>query len=251
MNLDRGRGSGRIRRNVLGGRAMRHGVWMMAGLLGAAGCAGGTREEELPSGARVFEERERSPERQAGWCPRCNLDVFEGHRCGLTYPCVLCEREAGARHLHEVVWYCPNDDTLMAERHECLDARTCPTCRRDARSLLGPRGCERCHRRVPPQKVHGITTYCGTCNQEAGANHIHGKTVYCRTCLREAGEGHRCDVTRLCLEHEVEHAPDHIHGVTEYCRKCHRDTGLDHRHGWTEWCWRCKLEAEWPHGHLK
>jgi hypothetical protein len=228
---------------------MRHRIWV-AGLLAAAGCAGGAGDE-LPPAAKVFEERDRSPAREAGWCHRCNTKVFEGHRCGLTYPCALCEREAGARHLHEVVWYCPKDDTLMAARHECTDARVCSICRTDARSLLGPRGCERCHRMVAPQKVHGITTYCGRCNQEAGANHIHGKTVYCRTCLREAGQGHRCDVTRLCLEHEVEHAPDHVHGVTEYCRECHRDAGIGHRHGRTEWCWRCKIEAEWPHGHLE
>ena len=47
---------------------------------------------------RVFVEDERSPEKSAGWCHKCNMDVYQGHRCGLTAPCQLCAREAGARH---------------------------------------------------------------------------------------------------------------------------------------------------------
>jgi hypothetical protein len=196
-----------------------------------------------------IQEDDRSPEKSAGWCTQCNYFVYGGHRCGLTAPCKLCSREAGARHLHEVVWYCAADDIATSQQHECLDAKTCTTCRADRRRLLGPKACDRCHRQVPPQRVHGITRYCGACNLETGANHVCKKTRYCRNCLREAGKGHVCDATRYCPDHEEEHAPDHIHGYTTYCKRCHREAGADHRHGLTEWCFTCEGEVEWPHCH--
>jgi hypothetical protein len=219
-------------------------------LLSLAACAASSSSDRWTAPPeKVFEEQDRSPARSAGWCNRCNFSVFEGHRCGLTAPCALCQREAGARHLHEVVWICERDDLAMAQQHECVNSKTCGTCTDTHRRLLGARGCERCHRLVPAAKLHGITSYCGTCNLEVGANHLCGKTKYCRSCLREAGGGHKCDVTRLCPSHEIEHAPDHVHGTTEYCARCHRDAGSGHRHGLTEWCWRCEAEMEWPHCH--
>jgi len=214
--------------------------------LGACTSSGEEAREARPI-EKVFAEDERSPAKSAGWCSKCNFEVYQGHRCGLTVPCALCKREAGARHLHEVQWTCARHELVMSSQHECLDARTCTTCRADKRSLLGTRACERCYAQVPPTRIHGITSYCGDCNLEVGANHLHGKTVYCRSCLRESGAGHKCDATRLCMEHEIEHAPDHVHGTTQYCGRCHREAGVDHKHGLTEWCWRCNVEVDWPH----
>ncbi len=220
----------------------------VAAILALAACA----SDETPVSSQVEEtvrEDDRAPAKSAGFCTKCNFFVYDSHRCGLTHPCQLCQREAGARHLHEVVWYCDSDDSVTSAQHVCLDAKFCTTCRADKRSLLGTKGCERCFRQVPPQKVHGITVYCGTCNLETGANHVCGKTDYCHKCLREAGKDHRCDATRYCPDHEAEHAPDHIHGSTVYCVRCHRESGEDHRHGLTEWCFTCREEMEWPHCH--
>ena len=210
-----------------------------------AACSGPA--EDVKPVEKVFEENDRSPAKLAGWCHRCNFQVYEGHRCGLTVPCALCKREAGSRHMHEIVWECASDELVMARQHICNDAKSCPTCRGDKQARLGSLACERCHRHVPPVKVHGITTYCQACNQETGANHIHGKTSFCLSCLREAAAGHKCDATRLCVAHAAEHAVDHECGETEYCAKCHRDAGPEHVHGRTEWCVRCRSEKEWPH----
>lgn len=212
-----------------------------------AGCAPEGRIRPAVEADKIFSESERSPEKSAGHCLKCNMVVFSGHRCGLTSPCELCSREQGARHLHEITWTCPVDGFATARQHECNDAKTCALCRKDKRSLLGTQGCERCFRQAPPTLVRGITTYCGECNLEVGANHVHGVTVLCRPCLREAGPAHKCDATRFCPSHNVEHAPDHVHGETQYCLKCHRDSGVGHKHGVTEWCWRCSAEMEWPH----
>src|SRR5579863_1916033 len=92
-------------------------------------CSSGVRASVAVD--KVFVEDERSPEKSAGWCAKCNMDVYEGHRCGLTVPCQLCKREAGARHLHEVAWRCDSCDIVIAKQHECLDAKTCPICRQD------------------------------------------------------------------------------------------------------------------------
>jgi hypothetical protein len=221
---------------------------LAAAVVSLAACSSSDEGVSTPY-HEVFREDDRTPAKSSGWCQRCNFTVYDGHRCGRTIPCALCQREAGARHMHEVQWLCEQDDLVHARQHECLDAKNCTTCRNDRRSLLGPIGCERCFRMIGVSRVHGLTTYCGTCDQEIGANHICGKTVYCRPCLREAGGGHKCDATRLCMEHEREHAPDHVHGTTRYCIKCHRDAGEGHKHGVTEWCWRCNEEMEWPHCH--
>src|SRR5262245_13368375 len=119
-------------------------------LLGLAACSSSSSDRWTAPPEKVFEEQDRSPVRSAGWCTHCNFNVFEGHRCGLTAPCTLCQREAGARHLHEVVWVCDTDDIAMSAQHECVDAKTCVTCTTTKRRLLSNRGCERCHRLVPP-----------------------------------------------------------------------------------------------------
>lgn len=216
-------------------------------VIALAACSSHSTEEEEAVLVQDAVQEEESV--SAGWCPKCNFNVYSGHRCGLTAPCQLCKREAGARHLHEVVWNCERDEVVMAVQHECTDAKTCTTCREDKRSLLASRGCERCHRQLAPLKVQGITSYCGACNLEVGANHAHGKTIYCRACLREAGKNHKCDATSYCPLHEEEHAPDHAHGITSYCGKCHREAGEEHKHGMTEWCRLCGNEQEWPHSH--
>ncbi|HXJ72019.1 MAG TPA: hypothetical protein VNM37_04160, partial [Candidatus Dormibacteraeota bacterium] len=146
-------------------------VASVLGLLLAA-CTTSSEESRVPY-QKVFEENDRSPAKSAGWCNRCNFDVYEGHRCGRTVPCPMCHREMGARHLHEVQWTCAGCSFVMARQHECQDAKTCTVCRQDKRSLLGTLGCERCYRQAPPTKVQGITSYCGECDQETGANHIH------------------------------------------------------------------------------
>jgi hypothetical protein len=235
-------------RNFAGGIAMMSRPVAFAFALLLAGCASRS-QETARNFDKVFEENDRSPSTSSGWCSRCNMDVYGGHRCGLTFPCQLCRNEAGARHLHEVQWSCDRCQVIMAKHHECRDAKTCTTCRQDKRNLLGSIGCERCFRQVPPSKLQGITAYCATCNLETGANHIHGKTKYCMNCLRESGTGHKCDATRLCMSHEREEAPDHVCGTTQYCDRCHRDCGVDHKHGETEWCWRCTAEVAWPHCH--
>jgi hypothetical protein len=222
-------------------------IAVLGAVLALAACGGsGTVEESVPVD-KVFVEDERSPEKSAGFCAKCKFTVYEGHRCGLTVPCVLCKREQGARHVHEVVWTCPVDGVQNRQQHICNDARICDLCRKDKRSLLGTRGCPRCYRQAPATALHGLTTYCGTCNLEVGPNHVHGKTSYCRTCLREAGEGHKCSATWYCASCQVEQAPDHIHGTTRFCSTCSRDCGVDHKHGLTEWCWKCEAEVEWPH----
>ena len=185
----------------------------------------------------------------SGFCKFCRFQVLDGHRCGLTRPCQLCGREAGARHLHETVWECALHDVVMSEQHECNDAKTCRTCSDEHQANVGTKGCEVCFGQSPVVAIQGITTYCSTCNQEVGANHIHHMTNFCRKCLREAGSNHVHDATRLCLDHETEHSAAHVHGLTEYCHRCHRDAGPDHQHGLTEWCWRCETEMEWPHNH--
>lgn len=210
-------------------------------------CGSREKYETTVSYKEVWQESERAPARGAGWCDSCNFEVYEGHRCKVTHPCQLCMREAGSRHLHQVIWICPVDQSLKAQVHECYDAKACRLCREDKRELLGTRGCDRCYNQALFSGIRGITFYCQTCNQEVGANHIHGKTSFCRRCLREAGEGHVHDATRLCMEHGTEHAPKHVHGLTEYCRACHRDAGPEHVCGVTEWCWLCNAEMEWPH----
>lgn len=227
---------------------MRRG-WVLAAILGVAGGCSSDETVVATSMDEAVREDERAPAKLAGWCTKCNMFVHDSHRCGLTMPCALCKREAGARHLHEVVWVCEIDETVMAVQHECLDAKFCTTCRADKRSLLGPKGCERCARLTPAQKIQGITFYCRHCNLETGANHVCGKTRYCYRCLRESGKNHRCDATRYCPDHEEEHAPDHVHGTTTYCARCHRDAGENHVHGVSEWCWTCHDEVEWPHCH--
>ncbi len=219
----------------------------LGAVLALGACGGSAHERESVPVDRVFSEEERSPEKSAGYCRKCKMTVFEGHRCGLTIPCVLCKRESGARHVHEVVWICQADGVRVAQQHICNDARICDLCRKDKRSLLGTRACERCARQAPPAGVHGLTTYCGVCNLEVGANHVHGKTSYCMKCLREAGAGHRCGATWYCPSCGIEQAPDHIHGTTRFCAVCSRECGLDHQHGLTEWCWKCGAEVEWPH----
>lgn len=229
---------------------MMHRVAAACVILGAAACSsGGGYDENMSRPKDVWRASDRPPAQTAGKCNRCNYHVFDGHRCGLTHPCALCGREAGARHVHEVVWMCDEHELPVAERHICDDAKTCRICRHDQRSFLGSRGCGRCFKQVPPQKVRGITRYCQECNQEVGANHIHGKTWFCLKCTREAGENHIHDATRLCMEHETEHSPDHVHGTTTYCHQCHREAGEEHRHGVTEWCWACGVEKDWPHSH--
>src|SRR3954468_5372494 len=175
-------------------------LFVVLGLLAISACSSGSHQESRPVD-KVFAEDERSPERSAGWCGKCNMSVYSGHRCGLTAPCALCQREAGSRHMHEAEWYCNSCDIMMAKQHECVDAKTCTICRQDKngrRALLGPMGCDRCARQTPPTRLVGITFYCGECNQETGANHVHGKTVYCMKCLREGGKNHVCDATRFC-----------------------------------------------------
>jgi len=180
-------------------------------LLTLAACGGGSQQADSRPVDKVFQEDERAPEKSAGWCGKCNMSVYSSHRCGLTTPCALCQREAGARHLHEVEWFCDSCDIMMAQQNECRDAKTCSTCRQDKngrRALLGSKGCERCARQVPPNRLVGITAYCSQCNQETGANHVHGKTVYCMRCLHEAGKNHVCDATRFCFEHGTDEAED-------------------------------------------
>jgi hypothetical protein len=226
----------------------------LGAILLLAACSTSKSQQDSKPIDRVFVEDERSPEKSAGWCNKCNMSVYSGHRCGLTAPCALCQREAGARHLHEVEWYCSSCDIMMSKHHECVDAKTCPICRQDKnghRSQLGTTGCERCARQVPPTRLVGLTTYCGQCNQEVGANHVHGKTVYCLKCLHEAGKNHVCDATRFCYEHGMDEAVDHVHGTTVYCELCHREAGQNHKHGITEWCWVCYAEKEWPHSNHK
>ncbi len=220
-------------------------------LLASVAACGGRRSDTRASVPveRVFHEDERSPQKSEGHCQACNMDVYGGHRCGMTTPCSLCRREQGADHLHEIAWVCSEDGSVTAEQHVCNDAKTCGRCRTDRRAHLGTRGCERCYRQAVPTKVRGITSYCQTCNQEVAANHLHGKTTFCRPCLREAGQGHRCDATRMCREHGREEATDHVHGTTEYCGRCHRESGPGHAHGVTEWCWSCRREQDWPHAH--
>ena len=123
-----------------------------------AGCSSGEGSRNSRPVDRIFVEDERSPEKSAGWCHKCNMDVYQGHRCGLTAPCQLCAREAGARHLHEVAWQCGACDIVVAKQHECVDAKTCSTCRQDKnrnRTLLGTTGCERCFRQIPPSHLVG------------------------------------------------------------------------------------------------
>jgi hypothetical protein len=216
-------------------------------LLGGLSACSSRSSESNVAYEKIFQENDRSPAKSAGWCTHCNMTVFEGHRCGRTVPCQLCKREVGSRHLHEVQWSCDRCQFVMAQQHECQDAKSCSTCRQDKRTVLGTLACERCYRQIPPTKIQGLTSYCGECNQEIGANHIHGKTTYCLVCLREAGSNHICGATRLCMDHQTEHSPDHVHGTTQYCDRCHRDCGVNHKHGETEWCWMCKSEVAWPH----
>lgn len=228
---------------------MRHRMFFGLTVAALAACSSGTTSREISRPVEVRQEGERSPAKSAGWCTKCNYSVYESHRCGVTHPCALCGREIGRRHMHEVVWQCERHELVMSEQHICYDAKNCRICRKDRRSLLGTKPCERCYRQVPPTTVRGITTYCQECDQEIGANHLCGRTAYCRTCLREAGSNHVHDATRLCMEHGTEHSPIHMHGTTAYCQKCHRDAGEGHRHGLTEWCWLCEAEMEWPHSH--
>src|SRR5436190_2178440 len=113
--------------------------------LAALGACSSGREVARPV-VKVFEEDERAPEKSAGWCNQCNMGVYSGHRCGLTAPCQLCQREAGARHLHEVAWRCDYCDIVIAKQHQCVDAKSCGICRQDKhekRTLLGTTGCDR------------------------------------------------------------------------------------------------------------
>ena len=217
-------------------------------LLGSVVSCGGRSYEDRRPPEKVFEEYDRAPAQSAGWCTRCNLDTYQGHRCGITRPCATCKREAGARHIHEIAWVCEKDENVQAVRHVCNDDRRCEACRTDGRAVLGERGCDRCHVMLPPSKPRGLTAYCQECNLEVGTNHVHGKTTFCPDCAREAAAAHKCDATRLCVQHASEHALDHDCGTTVYCPRCHRDAGPDHKHGVTEWCLLCQSEKEWPHG---
>jgi hypothetical protein len=231
----------------------------LVALLAIAGCGSSSDRASVD---RYSAEIERNVPRPAGQCTRCNMGVYDGHRCTLTVPCRLCGREHGARHYHEVTWKCDRDGVVMRDVHVCNDSRTCETClhatNNHTRCLLCTEGrhtnvlarpCDYCHRETPVEKVQGITGYCATCNLEVGANHIHGKSTFCATCLREAGTGHLHDVTRLCMTHELDCAVDHEHGKTEYCQACRRDAGPNHKHGESVWCYRCGVEAPWPHCH--
>lgn len=204
----------------------------------------------------------RQESRMAGHCDRCNMDVYDGHRCTLTVPCRQCGREHGPRHYHEIAWKCPKDEVIAREVHICNDSKICETClhasNTHARCDLCKQGkhpeyltktCDYCYGTIPIVAVQGITTYCAQCNLESGANHIHGKTTFCATCVREAGQGHVHNVTRLCATHQRDCAVDHVHGHTEYCQACRRDAGPNHKHGETIWCYRCDVEAPWPHCH--
>ena len=79
---------------------MIHRMSGLLAILALAACSSGSQAESKPVD-KVFQEDERSPEKSAGWCNRCNMSVYSGHCCGLTALCALCQREAGARHLHE------------------------------------------------------------------------------------------------------------------------------------------------------
>jgi len=130
-------------------------------ILALAACSSSSHQRDSKPIDRVFVEHERSPEKSAGWCTKCNMNVYSGHRCGLTAPCALCQREAGARHLHEVEWYCNSCDIMMSQQHECVDAKTCSICRQDKngrRAFLGTKGCDRCARQVSPSRLVGITS---------------------------------------------------------------------------------------------
>ena len=228
---------------------MKHALALVVGALFLASCGGGYGYSTPGSIDDVFVEVERAPVRSGGWCDECNMNVYSGHRCGITSPCTMCGREKGARHLHETSWVCPVDSVVTSKQHECNDAKTCFTCRADRQDKLGTRGCKQCLTQAWPREIVGITSYCGTCNLEVGANHICGATIFCRKCLRESGKGHIHEYTRLCFSHATEHDPDHICGTTAYCRKCHRDAGEDHVHGVTEFCFKCGVETEWPHAY--
>src|SRR5258706_13478734 len=134
---------------------MMHRLAILLPLLALAACSSGGQTSSRPVD-RVFVEDERSPEKSAGWCTKCNMGVYQGHRCGLTSPCQLCQREAGARHLHEVAWECRVCDIVIAKQHQCVDAKTCSICRQDKsahRALLGTTGCDRCFRQIPPARL--------------------------------------------------------------------------------------------------
>jgi hypothetical protein len=240
---------------------MKHLTPLLLVVLAACGSGASSSSTTSPRD-RDWALEERQKARTAGHCDRCNLDVYDGHRCTLTVPCPLCQREHGARHYHEVAWKCERDGVVAREIHICNDAKTCETClhatnahakcslcREGRHTDYLTRTCDYCFRTIPIVAVQGITVYCGACNLESGANHIHGKTVFCAACVRESGQGHVHDVTRLCATHERDCAVDHVHGRTEYCQACRRDAGPNHRHGETIWCYRCDTEAPWPHCH--
>src|SRR5687767_14425032 len=108
-----------------GNRIMAHRLAFAVSLACLAACSQGGGAYDRRPVAKVFEEDDRSPAKLGGWCGRCNFNVYTGHRCGLTAPCVLCAREAGSRHMHEVTWTCERDDVVMARQHVCNDAKTC------------------------------------------------------------------------------------------------------------------------------
>ncbi|HXX94398.1 MAG TPA: hypothetical protein VEN81_12250, partial [Planctomycetota bacterium] len=59
-------------------------VALVSVLAALSACSSSRSNESNVPYERVFQEADRSPARSAGWCSRCNFEVFEGHRCGRT-----------------------------------------------------------------------------------------------------------------------------------------------------------------------
>ena len=214
-----------------------------------AGCSSAPEEapagnESTPETAPVVTASYQAPE---GTCPKCNSKTYDGHLCGKTTPCRLCQREAGAGHRHFLIWACGPCSRSYRESHACNNATTCPTCRPEGMRRMPAKTCVGCGGILTALEARGATTYCAECNLETGPNHLHGKTKYCSTCEREAGNNHRHQATQMCDSCGTEVAPDHVHGLTGFCTACGLDQGLDHQHGRTTWCLRCKGEKVEPH----
>jgi hypothetical protein len=217
----------------------------------SAGLAGCSTAETEPAPAASNSAPEAQPVAskpvEEGRCARCNARIYDGHQCGKTVPCRLCEREAGPQHRHALVWNCVPCRRTYRATHVCNDSSACPTCRTAGARRMPPRGCTGCGGIVTALDSKPATSYCETCNLEVGKDHLHGKTRYCAECEREAGANHVHNATRMCADCGHEAAPDHRHGVTAYCVKCGRDQGLEHEHGRTLWCVKCDAEKVDPH----